>query len=421
MGKITRSVLGCILTCGSLAVVGCSFGPRMIEKTHGQYGESVRNVYEEQLLRNIIHLRYNEGPLALNVSSIATQYELSAQAEARPFFSTEATGNLFRSFSRVLPDVLASGANRPTITFDPADDSQAIRQFLTPISADTLAFLIETGRPVSTLLRLWVERLNGVPNAAPVSGPRDHVFPDFARFQRAAELLQVAHDQQLITLRTEDRLTPVSGPLQAEAVTAAAAVEAAKNQLELQPSPGGKTWVLTRRERRLVLEITPGAERLPELTELAHLLNLIPGLRQYDIVLATGVPDPLRHPSPPTAEIRVETRSTAQAHLHLSNGVELPAEHLKAGVVALPVDETGRALDGREITSGLFAVSVTRGHKPPPSAYVAVLYRGCWFYVDDRDHVSKATLALMLHLARLDFGREQTRRSGPLLTLPVGR
>ena len=35
--------------------------------------------------------------------------------------STEATGNLFRSFSTVLPDAQVSGTNRPTFSLDPAD------------------------------------------------------------------------------------------------------------------------------------------------------------------------------------------------------------------------------------------------------------------------------------------------------------
>ena len=66
---------------------GCAFGPRVLEKTHGRYNEAVRRVDEEQLLRNLVRMRYNETPLDLNVSSIAAQYELNGGAEARPFFA----------------------------------------------------------------------------------------------------------------------------------------------------------------------------------------------------------------------------------------------------------------------------------------------------------------------------------------------
>src|SRR4051794_3291561 len=90
---------GLVLT---LAAGGCAFGPKALERTHGRYNESVRRVDEEQLLRNIVRLRYTESPLNLNVASIAAQYELSGQAEARPFFGTpNPSGDVFRTFPMV--------------------------------------------------------------------------------------------------------------------------------------------------------------------------------------------------------------------------------------------------------------------------------------------------------------------------------
>jgi hypothetical protein len=41
--------------------------------------------------------------------------------------------------------------------------------------------------------------------------------------------------------------------------------------------------------------------------------------------------------------------------------------------------------------------------------------------IDDRDQASKATLAFMLQMSRLDFPRQRTGGTGPALTLPVGR
>ncbi len=72
------------------------------------------------------------------------------------------------------------------------------------------------------------------------------------------------------------------------------------------------------------------------------------------------------------------------------------------------------------MTAGLFTVYACKGHKPPANAYVAVKYRGYWYYIDDRDQATKATFALTLELSRLDFGLQEAT-SGPFLTLPVGR
>jgi hypothetical protein len=393
----------------------------VLEKTHGRYNEAVRRVDEEQFLRNIVRMRYNETPLELNVSSIAAQYELDGGAEARPFFSTpNPAGNTFHPFTRILPDLTVSGSNRPTITLVPGDTGAAVERFLTPISFDTLVFLFQTSWPVETVTRLWVERLNGVPNAASASGPPRCQVPDFGRFRRVAELFQAIRDQRLATIHPEERLVDVGGPLPATAVTASAMVEAAKDGLEYRPRDGGQSWVLVRKERRLVVEVVPAAQGRPELIELAMLLNLEPGRPRYEVVVAPGiVPDPLLFPGPPRPELELSTRSTAEVWFYLANGVEVPPEHLAAGVAIAPVGPDGVLFDNRAVTDGLFTVHSCAGHKPPRTAYVAVKHRGYWYYIDDRDQASKATLGLVLAISRLDFARQQP--AAPFLTLPVGR
>jgi hypothetical protein len=400
------------------ALGGCSFGPKALELTHGRYNEAVHCVAEEQLLRNIVRMRYNEAPLHLNVTSIASQYELSATGEARPFFIAPNPSNsnvIFKTFTAILPDFILSGSNRPTITLDPADGSSEVRQFLTPINADTLLFLAQSSWPVSTVLRLWVERLNGVPNAVTADGPPRDLPLDFARFLRVAELFQAIQDQELGSVHREEHLTVVGGPLPESAITAAALVEAAKSGLEYHPQPDCRTWTLNRKEGRLLLEVHPGAEQGPEMAELARLLNLLPGLPRYEIIpVARGSPDPARFPAAPTAELRLVPRSTAQVFFYLANGVEVPAEHLCAGLV--------RPAEGsQEVTHDLFAVHVASGLCPPPTAFIAVHYRGYWYYIDDRDAATKATLALMLQVTRLDFARQHVGTTGPVLTLPAGR
>jgi hypothetical protein len=407
-------LLGAIALC----LGGCSFGPKALGKTHGCYNEAVHRVDEEQLLRNIVRMRYNESPLHLNVGSIAAQYELSASGEARPFFIAPNPSNsnvIFRTFTSILPDVSISASNRPTITLDPADGSSEVRQFLTPINAETLLFLAQSSWQVSTILRLWVERANGVPNAVTADGPPRDLPLDFARFLRVAELFQVVQDQELGSVHKDERLTVVGGPLPESAVTAASLVEAAKSGLEYRPQPDGKTWILARKERRLVLDVNPGAERSPEIMELVRLLNLVPGLRRYQLALVgRGSPDPARFPVAPTAELSLVPRSTAQVLYYLGNGVEVPAEHFCAGVVRPPEGS-------QDLTRGLFEVHVAKGHRPPPTAFVAVPYRGYWYYIDDSDAATKATFALMLQVGRLDFARQHLGTTGPVLTLPVGR
>jgi hypothetical protein len=395
-----------------LSTGGCTLGPHALDKTFGPYYESIRRADEEELLRSLVHIRYNEAPGALSVSSIASQYELSGKAEAQPFFIAPNPSNsnvIFRTFTAILPNLSASMSNRPTISLSPGDDGETIRRFLTPISGDTLVFLVQTGWPPSTMLRLWADRLNGLSNGEP-GNCLASTDPGATRFQHALTLFQSIADRDVASVRTVDKDVEVSGPLPAGTVSAEAAAAAAREHLELRPRSDGKTWALVRKEHRLVIEMTPGAENDPEMSELAKLLNLTPGAPRYDLVVLPGkVPDPLLHPSPASNELRITPRSTAQVYRFLASGVQTPSEHVTAGLVSHTCDEA----------RGMFRVCSAAGHRPPRNAYIAVKYRGWWYYIDDADIQSKSTFSLMLELNKLDL-RRRPPGGGPLLTLPAG-
>ena len=423
-GWSTR-IRSAIVLAGGLAVVGgsggCAFGPKVLEQSHSRYNESIRHVYEEQLLENIIRCRYNESPFKLSVSSIAAQYELSGGAEARPFFAAPnpAAGSVFKTFTSVLPDITAGAANRPTITLIPSG-GDAVRRFLTPIAPETLVYLGSTCWPVSTVLRLYAERLNGVPNATSASGPQRPFAPDFARFQRVAYLMQVAQDLHLGFISSEDRATELGAPVAAAAITPAAAVEAAKNSLAYQPTADGNSWVLVRKEHRLVFELSPGDVDHPVVKELATLLNLEPGKRKFEVITSGDVADPIRFPGPPSHELRITPRSTARC----SSIWPMVSRYLPS---IWPRDSSRcpRRPMARHSTPGPSPMVCSRStrvrrHKPPDNAYAAVKYRGYWYYIDDRDQASKTTFALVLQLARMDFATQEPT-GGPFLTLPVGR
>src|SRR5262249_34518473 len=66
LGRRTGTVALCWGFALVLTVGGCSFGPRVLERSYGPYYESVRHVDEEELLRNLVHIRYHETPGSLS-------------------------------------------------------------------------------------------------------------------------------------------------------------------------------------------------------------------------------------------------------------------------------------------------------------------------------------------------------------------
>lgn len=71
-----------------------------------------------------------------------------------------------------------------------------------------------------------------------------------------------------------------------------------------------------------------------------------------------------------------------------------------------------------KVTRGLFKVCRQAGRKRPACAHVAVHYQGFWFYIDQTDQDSKATLSLLLELSRLELSAKTG--TALLLTLPLG-
>jgi hypothetical protein len=429
MKWLRRSIVGALIVLGTSS---CAFGPRALERTHGLYNEAVKEVYEEQLLLNLVRLRYNDNPNRLEVSSIAAQYELSGMAQAQPFFTAQASGisDLIRSFTAILPAAQVLGANRPTVTLTPADDHETIQRFLTPLNAENLIFLVQIGWPVSTIFRLYVDSLNGVPNATEAGGPIRDVIPEFADFQRLAELLQIVQDQGLVRIVPEEEITWISKAVPLDDTSAVNLVEAAKEGYQYRVADkrdraadikgtDTKSYELFKHGKKLIVHVNPMAQDRGEIHELTRLLHLQPGLGRYEITV--GPPKPFSPQSPPPLETKVHMvpRSTVQTLFYLSRGVIVPVDHVKCGIAMAPAAADGLAFDWPMVTQQLFTVHSCKQHCRPEHAHAAVKYHGYWFYIDDRDQESKATFTLMLQLVRLDIGGK--RLGGPLLTLPLSR
>jgi hypothetical protein len=400
-----------------IASSGCTLGAHMIESSVGPYNEAVARVSEEQLLLNLVRLRYNDNPTRLDVSSIAAQYEVDAGAEARPFFQApNPAGSVFRTFTRILPDLSASWADRPTISLTPLDDPDTIRGLFTPATLDGILFLAETSSPVSTVFQLFVESMNRVPNAPTASGPPRSVIPEFREFKRVTEILQQLKDLDDLQFLREEKITEYGSHLNESSVTATALVDAAKNGFEYQQQPD-KTWALVKRERRLTLHIRPEAVARPDLVELTSLLHLKPGLSRYEVTV--GSKDSPAHDGAREASssINIFPRSVIQASYYLAHGVLVPDEHVACGLVKGPIDAEGHPFDWQELFRGLFTVHSVKQHWRPACASVAVKYRDYWFFIDDRDADSKTTFSLLLTMTRINL--IGTKKGGPTLTLPV--
>ncbi len=128
-----------------------------------QFNELVKTSAEQQMLLNIVRLRYADTPSSLAVTSISTQNEVVRSFGLLPIFGAVGNEVGVRGASAVLPQANMAITDRPTLTMTPLDDTEFTRKLFTPMPLEGLLHLAKASWPIATVFRLWLENLNWVP------------------------------------------------------------------------------------------------------------------------------------------------------------------------------------------------------------------------------------------------------------------
>jgi len=414
---VTRAVRNLATTLVLLLSAGCAaFGPSALETSRLQYNEVVKKTTEEQLLLNIVRLRYTDTPSSLAVSVIAAQFEVAKSFQLTPFFVASGA-EVAKTWAAILPQLGITGADRPTFSLTPLDDQEFTRKLFTPLPLDGIIYLAKTTWPIGTVFRLYLENLNWVPNAQTASGPTPKVSPVYREFLQGVRGLQSLQERGQVVFAVEERAEVQGSPLPAGSVTARDIVEAAKSGYEYRLDDAG-TWTLVKKTTQPVLLVDPQAAESPDMRDVARAFRLKSGLTRFPITQETFSPFPATYPKEGVSGLDLETRSLLQALYFVSHGIDVPAEHAAAGLVTVTRDPGGAPFDWRLVTDGLFRVHSVKGDTRPPNAHVAIPYKGHWFYIDETDQDTKSTFSLLIELSRLELAGKAG--PGPVLTLPVG-
>ena len=425
----------------AVGLAGCQIGPSALKVSSAHYSDAVRIANSEQLLVNLVRLRYRDLPVFLNVSSISTQFEFGSSGDiggnivenvnvnsvSRQLALDSSNGvsgsvgrNIGGSGGRT-PDSLSLGAGvsyseKPTITFSALGGEAFQKRMLEPLKVAVIALLGESGWRGDRVLRLTVEELNGLKNAPRASGPTPSHNPSIRDFKEAVGLLRRLSDTGLISFEYETRTDEISSPIPTSQVDGGNIIDAAKVGGTFEATSDGKALVLTKETRVLVMRVPPESNASPEIVRLRELLRLEPDRTRYDVVaLEDSKLDPFKA-SQRIGELAIDTRSLMGVLYYLSNGVEPPREHERAGLVTVTVDENGVPFSWSSVLGGLFRVQSSAW--PPRNAAVAVRHRGYWFYIAAADETSKSTFLLLEQLFSLQAGDVEEQK--PVLTLPVG-
>jgi len=354
------------------ALSGCStIAGEVLHGSRDRFNETAQLTNAEQLLRNLVRLRYAESPYFLEISSVSTSATMAG--------SLGVLGNTVGAVPGLDPNIgfnpALSYSQTPSFVFQPLTGEKFGRQLLRPVELRRLALLRTAGWELRDILLVMVDSINGIPNAPSATQFAPVVVPDNRQFRRVVDLIDRLEDGGFVQLGLE--------------ANAAA-------------PPGGDIV--------LSLQIEKSAAAREEVQDLTRLLGLDPNNLTYRLAAAaTGGGG---------QTIVVKPRSVLAAMRFLSKGIAVTQDDVLTGRVPMPRDAGGRPIDDWQgVLDGVFRVQ-TSG-TPPSTAYVSVRHDGRWYWLERSDLASKQAFALLETAFALQGG--DVPPISTVLTLPIAR
>ena len=379
-----------LASCLLLVLIsGCSVGPQMLQGVYLSYNDRVRATADEELLLNIVRLRYLDTIEFLAINSISAQasFNLSFGAEIAP----NDTGSTL-----VIPELHYS--DRPTFSFSPQRGTQFAKRLVEPIKIDTLAYLAASDWPIKILMQLLVKEINGIVNES---------HGDSASFYKIADTLGDLQKKHKLLIAFTEHQKPVSAPIEKNLLKASDLISAAKAGYTFIPDTDGLHMRLSQSKPQPIMLLRTTSQESQDI------------LKQLGIMKADAEPIELRagskrHLDSSTySNIHLRTRSVLGAIVYLTQGVTPPQSHIDRNLTFSTWPFPGP--DNDKIDR-VFKVKASPSR---PQASLAVQYRGHWFYIDETDLTSKSTFLVFSEIYRLALiGSDQSQ--APLLTLPLG-
>jgi len=345
-----------LITLTSCAMVG----PGSISKGRSDYNESINKTEDEQMLLSIVKERYGETSSLLQVTGVAANIRFKSNVGADVGFGPESNyvGNLVPLSAGV------SYEENPTVTYAPVRGETYIKQLMSPLPLNLVVLNIRAGTSSARLFTMMANRINGMRNPDFLYSPE--VKPDtrFQSFVQLGEKLRLAGVLDILADQNKD--APFVVVISDYAANYSEAVREYLDLLGLSmPADKSKTIVL------------------PVYFTNRRDLN----------------------------GISISTRSTFDLIEILKASIEIPQEHVNAGL-AMKYQAPG--LVGKDL-------HIYSSEERPDSAIVAVKHRGYWFYIDDTDMGTKLFYRTVRTLWSVSIAASSDQNVAPLLTIPVSQ
>jgi hypothetical protein len=252
--------------------------------------------------------------------------------------------------------------DRPTITYSPIIGDKFARSLMSPIPPTAILSLVQGGYPIDLVFRLMVHEINGIRNRF---GGEARARPAEPEFYSLLEKMRRVQSAGAIGMRFD------------------------------RTGKEATALLVIRRER------DPEIEALS--AEVRNMLGLDPQANDFQVVYG-AIP---RNDK----EIAVLTRSILEVLIDLSTDIEVPAAEVNETRVSPTFQETVGGVRIRPL------IRIQSSSEKPENAFVSVRYRNSYFWIDDRDLMSKKIFSFLMFVFTLvETGEKGT---APIVTIPT--
>ncbi|NTV88064.1 MAG: hypothetical protein HGA21_15150, partial [Burkholderiaceae bacterium] len=333
-----------------------------VKATRIEYNQAIQQTNDQELLLNLVRLRYRDTLYFLNVERVASSLEITSSIAASAAIP-EGSAKTF-----TLGEASYSFMENPTVFYLPLEGEKFVRQMMTPFNLNLLVLLTTSGWSVERVFTVMLREMNGIKNAPSASGPTPSHAPEYRTFQETMQLFR-----------------------------------------SIQQQDGFDLGRIPDDEAALELRFAPTQAGSEEARRLREILGLNPKLDRFRLKLGIGQID--------DATITLLPRSMVSSLSYLSQSVQVPKDHEASGIVTRTLEKDGQPFDWNRIFDRVLRIRTAE--KAPETAAIAVPYRGHWYYIDDSDLDAKSTFALLSQLFALQAGTQPS--SNLNLSFPIGR
>jgi hypothetical protein len=354
-----------------LPLTACdSIGPGTVTRDRADYAGSVGDSWKSQMLLNLVKLRYGDIPVFMDVGSVVAGYSLQKTLSGTASFNTFNQGAPFQAITGSLgPTASVTYNDSPTITYTPLQGERFARSIMGSIPPQSIMNVLQAGFPVDVVFRLSVQSINGIDNRRVAGGiSREHVRP--------------ANPEFYVLLDQLGRI---------------------QNSGDIGVRANAKNDTLT-----LVFRRSHSAAVRQAVRNVTQILSLDPSATEFNVVFG-AVPTGNK-------EIAMVTRSIFEVLLDISSTIRVPESHVvEHRVASTPEGDLGP----QGSIPPLVKIESTNSNEKPGDAFVAIPYKGHWFWIDDRDPASKNLFSFILLL--FTFVETGSKDIVPVLSIPTTR